>query len=176
MTKEAEMVAKMVEGLAPYLVEVCEVQLLDYGESSGTGEWIKVRFPDYGHVVKFRGKDKASKTKCGQRYTLMMIEIQDDETPVNQDKRERLEHAEEVKGGKHSIRAARRCRSLEFIAWINEMYDVNPDIKDEEAAKNYIYHRCGITSRRQLDHNEEALQKFNELDSEFIKWRESASS
>lgn len=67
------------------------------------------------------------------------------------------------KGGPLSKNAAALCRDEEFWAFSG--------MKTEEEATAYLRHYCGITSRRELDHNEEAARKYHQLKSEFLEWQ-----
>ncbi len=153
----AEKVLENIEQIAPYLALHEEAQLADYGESAAGGPYIKLRMPDPDSLAVFRGKDRATKTKQGTRYIVMMIEVQDDETPVNQQRRQAME--EGMKGGVLSRHAGALCNDANFVRFLNEHHGANVPW-DKDTAKMFIYRVCRIRSRRELDHNEEAAQRY----------------
>ena len=157
MTPE-KAVAQLAE-LAPYLTFYSEVQLADFGETAASGANIKFRIPDPLELEVFRGRNRVTKNKQGARYMLLLVELQDDDSLVDQDKAKRLEDAHLQKGGALSKNAGMLCRNPEFIDYLQNRVD-HSRVWNELSAKNYIYTTCGITSRAQLDHSRGAAQKY----------------
>tara|TARA_R110000822_G_scaffold5433_1_gene23176 strand:- start:677 stop:1081 length:405 start_codon:yes stop_codon:yes gene_type:complete len=93
----------------------------------------------------------------GTRYGVAMVRIESDETARVYDNR--------VKS------AGKLCRSKEFQDWVGAQLDLN--IVLEETAINYLYSRCGIASRTELNGNTEAQQKFDEMLEEYEQSQES---
>ena len=83
----------------------------------------------------------------GTMYGIAMVRIEEDET------------------------SRKLCRSKEFQDWVGAQLDLN--IVLEETAINYLYSRCGIASRTELNGNTEAQQKFDEMLEEYEQSQES---
>ncbi len=101
--KHQSQVLQKILDLGPYMSLVTEAQLADYGESAAGGPFAKLRLSDPGELDVFRGKGRASKTKQGTRYYLMLLEIQDDDTirpadgPTEKPQNDQTPEAEEPK-------------------------------------------------------------------------------
>lgn len=83
----------------------------------------------------------------------------------------------EMKGGELAKWAGILCNDEQFHKWIDAtvedsyQYVTNGTIQDD--AKNFIAVTCGITSRRELDHNKQAGLTFREeIMAPFHEWRE----
>lgn len=165
----AEKALALIEQLESFLALHAEVQLADFGETAASGPYFKVRLPDPDELAVFRGKNRANKNKQGTRYIAMLIEIQDDEIPLDQGKRARLEEAEEKKGGALSKNAAMLCKDPQFISYLN---NVKPGRAwNEVAARAYVLSVCEIQSRRELDHNQRAAQRYTSfVKGPFLEW------
>lgn len=134
---------------------------------------------------------------------LTLIEIGDDERPVDQDKADLLEQdaaratvlvsgeidtkpmvAEAVaavdaaaaaelakpKGGPHSKNVAMLCQDDEFRWWIAEQIDA-PEKPSEEQADAWVKQVVGIQSKVELDHDPEALKRFQaNVQRPFLRW------
>jgi hypothetical protein len=109
-------------------------------------------------------------------YWLTLVQIDEDEKPINQKKAEVLE---ELKGGPKSKRVAMLCQQADFQDYV--AYRINsaqvggeriPDV-DPKAADAWVKGICGIKSKVELDHNEDAWAMFqSRIMSPFIRWGE----
>ncbi len=70
----------------------------------------------------------------------------------------------ELKGGDNAKRAGIVCGERLFQVFL--------DVADEAAAKADVYRRCGITTRKMLDHDERARAVWLEIDRMYALWRE----
>jgi len=68
----------------------------------------------------------------------------------------------EVKGGKLAQQAGIMCGEGAFRQWV--------EANDAEEAAQYIRNYCGVTTRRQLDHDDIAARKFLELKGNYEFW------
>lgn len=153
---QPEDVAQVLDELKPYMREVCEVSLADWQDNPNSGAWVKFRLPDETHLEIYRGKNRAGRTqKFGQRYQMILIEINDDETPMQ------TEPAPEPKPRKLSQIAGALCHDPQFRKWCELEYG-DPCV-DDAAAAQLIREVCGIESRALLDVNEDAARVFREL-------------
>lgn len=89
----------------------------------------------------------------GTRYGVAMVRIEDDETAKVYDNRVKT--------------AGKLCRSKEFQGYVGVVLGLN--IVTEETAIQYIYDRCGIESRTELNGNTEAQTQFDEMMEEYEK-------
>src|SRR3990172_1742726 len=81
-------VAQVLEELKPYFSTIVEAQLKDYGESANAGCWVSFRVPSPEDLEPFRGQDRSGRNaRTGKRYTLMLIELNDQEEHVEQERK-----------------------------------------------------------------------------------------
>ena len=97
----------------------------------------------------------------GSRYGVALVKIQDDETvqPVNN----------RVK------KSAILCRFRGFQEWLDEIgHRGNPELgaSAEERAIAHIYEVCEISSRTELNGNQNAKDKFDEMERAYELWTE----
>lgn len=169
---DPDQVAAVVAGLEGYLAFGGEVQLADFGESAASGPWSKFRHADHQELDPFRGKDRASRSKAGQRYYMLLVEIGDDERAVDQEKRERLEQG--MKGGAMAQHAGRLCRDREFQDYLQAIgvFDGFTNQLPEDIARDYILSTCEITTRKALDHSPRAAGRYrNFVMGQFLTWK-----
>lgn len=96
----------------------------------------------------------------GARYGVAMVRILEDESVV--DYKNRVKQAGIL------------CKSTEFQYWLkNELGAINKS--SEVDAVQYLYEHCGISSRTELNGNEAAIKKYEELIDEYEKWKETAT-
>lgn len=69
---------------------------------------------------------------------------------------------EKRKGGDLARKAGILCGEKGFQAFA--------EVKTQEAAKAFVYQRCGIESRVDLDHDTEAALRFRDLTAEYDAW------
>lgn len=172
LTKE-EIISKL-SSLAAYSDEV---MLLGWDESHSQGMTVKLALsePDSGvhpfkHFTVRRGK------RSGHRFICLMFEIDDDEEVVDQDKRERVEAVH--KGAAIARSAGQLAANQEFQRFLEQEYPAywkeerEKGFSMNEVAAAFIRGYCGVNSRKELDHDRQAEDKYKALRSEFVRWRE----
>lgn len=141
-----------------------EIQLRRWSESSTQGVQVTFALPDSGDLEPF-------KAKAGKRFMAVLVEIGDDEQPVEQPEPKR------AAVGPLCMLAVQWCKSPLFMSWIRQVYDRAMggngtgfgDIKPEHVggAEGYARHAilvlCGIESRKELDTDPEAAERFHRL-------------
>ena len=158
-----ERVSELLAELKPYMAEVCEISLADWQDNPNSGAWVKFRLPDESHLDVYRGRNRAGRTqKFGQRYFMMLIEINDDETPMPAETQQR-------RPMKLSQIAGAICHDEKFRAWAEEQY--GDPVPDEAAAANLIREVCGVESRSHLDSNDDAASVFRQLLADYDAWK-----
>lgn len=130
----------MTDGIVPAFQD--EMQFIRYGDGSRTGPIVTFRLPDRSYLERFIGKE-------GRRFASVLVEIGDDETPVQPEPEVATEPA---KGGPLAKWAALRCQDARFWAWLR--------VADELTARGEILAKCGIRSRAELDSNPDAAGLF----------------
>lgn len=142
-----------------------EVQLRRWSESSTQGVQVTFALPDSDDLEPF-------KAKAGKRFMAVLVEIGDDETPV------------EPKAARSAIGplcalAVQWCKSREFFDWLAPVFDRFQGGSAESAldisrasatagsrdafCRVAVLAMCGIDSRKELDTNPEAAEKFHRL-------------
>ena len=153
-----EQVAQVLEELRPYFTTIVEAQLKDYGESANAGCWVSLRLSGPEDLEPFRGQDRSGRNaRTGKRYTLMLIELNDQEEHVQPEQKPRK--LSQVAGG--------LCHDPKFRAWCETQY--GEPVPDESAAAALIREVCGVESRSFLDSNDDAASVFRQLLEDYDK-------
>lgn len=97
----------------------------------------------------------------GSEWSATLVELDDEEKPVDQQARERVET---VKGGPKSQRAGAMCADSDFQRFVGRQiagYD-SPTIKraTPDQCADFIRTKCRIASRAELDHDPAAWERF----------------
>jgi hypothetical protein len=141
-----------------------EVQFAGYSDSSRSGPRITLRLSDRLDLEAFVGAE-------GKRYMLALVEIGDDEKPVQP------VHVASI--GPLCRWAVLRCKEEQFQLWIKPVYDrvmggdgsgfgdVTPEDSFDGDWSKYAGHcikvMTGVSSRRELDIDKVAAAKFKTL-------------
>lgn len=163
---EPEKVPGILEQLRPYFCQLVECQLRDYGESANSGVWVSFRLPEPECLEVFRGRDRSGRNaRSGQRYTLMLVELNDQDEHVNHEARESMD----PRPRKLSQIAGGLCHDAQFMQWVAETYGQNCTTSDEAA--EFVRSICGVTSRSLLDSDAGAVVVFREILQRFDEWK-----
>lgn len=129
-----------------------EVQLLNWSETHNGGAKIVLQLSDPRDLEKFKLMTIKKGNVAGQRMAAVFVEIGEDEMPV-QDK------------PRTSREAAFLCKSPRFQQYVARITHVSFDSgeQSENQAKQYIYGRCNIGSRAELDSNTAAYKLYTYL-------------
>lgn len=142
-----------------------EVRFKSYADSSSSGARVTFTLDDRDHLAKFVGLE-------GKRYMLAIVEIGDDEQPA--------QHPEPAKQpiGALCQWAVSRCKEEIFFTFIRNKYDLHmggaghgwgdllPNCMSQEAFCKHaiiVLSDCRGNSRKELDTNPEAAQRFKDL-------------
>jgi hypothetical protein len=102
----------------------------------------------------------------GTRYLVTVVELNDDETPVD--------HAGELRDKWRGLGPVRqsgiRCKDPVFWAFLEERLHF-PNVNNEARAAGSVRHHCKIDSRRELDDNPAAAALWHSLDTAFHAWK-----
>lgn len=147
-----------------------EVMLAGWNDSQTTGHTVKLWLCSDKMGHPFEGF-----TRKVDHFAISLVELDDDQEPIDQKMRDRVERKVPV-NERLSYAAAMVCKNPRFWQWCQENgYTLagNPVI-DEESAKLWMYMMCNITTRASLDDRErmDAIEKFQDIRRDFARWDE----
>lgn len=119
-----------------------EVQLRRWSESSSQGVQVTFALADSDDLEPL-------KMKSGKRFMAVLVEIGDDEQPVQPPNRI----------GPLGLWLVQRCQDPEFWQWLNA--ELSYFVSSEEHAAKAVKHILGVESRKDVDGNPEAVQCFH---------------
>lgn len=137
-----------------------EIQMRRWSDSSTQGVQITFGLPDSSDLEPL-------KAKAGKRFMAVLVEIGDDEQPVQE--------PEKVKVGPLCSEAVSLCKTRDFWVWLAEVHGVAEVAEElsEEGAKRWVLRICGVKSRKDLDADRQAGQDFvNLVRIPFMKWQQ----
>jgi hypothetical protein len=136
-----------------------EVLMRRWSDSSTQGVQITFALPDASDLEPL-------KAKTGKRFACVLVEIGDDEAPVETPVVAVPPDSENrKKGGQWAKLAGIWCADSDFQKWA--------EADSPEAAAQFIRETCAIESRAVLDHDMDALSRFNAgIRYPFMKWME----
>jgi len=129
-----------------------------------SGDWmLRVVFSatDYSEVL--------GRAPMGTRFACVMVEINDDETPVDHKSQDR----DKWRDLGPTKQAALRCKEPVFWAFLREGILHFSEVRDEASAAAAVRNYCGVASRSEFSkpgfHKSRTL--WHGLDSEFQAWK-----
>lgn len=110
----------------------------------------------------------------GSTYGLVMVELDDDQEPINQVRREIVESSAKYKRKTLANYAAILCERPEFLRFLTEKEVLCTTERDQSLrAADWVRNICGISSRRELDTNNSAARLFHKNVREpYAQWYE----
>jgi hypothetical protein len=131
-----------------------EVQFRRWSDSSTQGVQITFALPDASDLEPL-------KAKAGKRFMAVLVEIGDDEQPVQPP----------VKVGPLCREAVDLCKVPQFWAWLTELGGAG-EVTNEEEARSVIQWCCKVSSRKELDTNPAAGHVFvTDFRVPFMHWQ-----
>jgi hypothetical protein len=146
-----------------------EMQLAGWNQTHNGGSKVTFWLPDDSDLEPFKGLTAKKGNTAGHRFMVVLVEIGDDEQPVNSTVKESLT-IEKNKGGELAKWSGILCNDPMFWEWIESTSDEYGHlVVGHTQAAEFIYSSCNVTSRAQLDHNfmsamifrEEVMAKFD---------------
>lgn len=130
-----------------------------------------------GHTVKFwlcsdaMGHPFEGYVRKEDEFFLSLVELDDDNEPIDQKMRDRVESQKVHPQSRRSVACAAICRNPAFWQWCqsNDYTLAGVQVTDEEGAKLWFYLICQIESRAALDDpdREYAINEFDRIRKEF---------
>lgn len=142
-----------------------EVQLAGWSESHNGGCKVTFWLADSADLDAFRALTVRKGNTAGQRLACVLVEIGDDEQPVQPPP---VAQPEAPKGGPLAKLAGMWCESAAFASWLERTYTDTwavSSVTEPESKRCATTLRilCGIDSRAQLDHDDKAATRFQDL-------------
>lgn len=139
-----------------------QMMLLSWSESSTRGRTVTFLLSEEEEEHPFKKYTIKSGKHAGQRFEAAMIQIGDDETPVEPEQRP-------------SATAAILCKDPQFWRWADERtFD---KIDSEEAARNFVCAMLSIKSRSEIDKEASLRREFDrQIVGPFNEYRRSANA
>lgn len=139
-----------------------EIQLAGWSESHNGGCKVTFWLPSPDDLDAFRALTVRKGNTAGHRFMAALVEIGDDERPVE---------PEAPKGGPLAKEAALLCRNPAFREWLMLNDSRGSTCTEEEAARE-MRDCLGISSRSEIDGNhEKAAQFIDWYRVPFMRWR-----
>jgi len=139
-----------------------EVQFRRYSDTSTQGQQVVFAVQDREALESFVGME-------GKRFMAVLVQIGDDDQPVQGDEKtaggpqnSRTIDKPQAKReylGDLCYRAVQWCNDPEFQRWVRERTGTSAPV-DADMAKQFILMKCGVESRKELDTEAEAAEKF----------------
>lgn len=147
----------------PYVVS-CEVMLLHWADGP-SGSTVKFLLDHFLDEHPFLGCSRGVKGAAGDRFILKLLELDDDNTIVNQAKRADVER----KSQKLSNVAAMIVKNKRFHQWLRD----TQEFAEGDDANGWLKDHCRINSKAELDRegSSEAIARFLKMKSAFVDWQ-----
>ena len=146
-----------------------EVMLAGWNDSQQNGHTVKFWLCNDGMGHPFEGISRK------QEMALALSELDDDNTPIDQKMRDKVEQQVDTGRQKLSNVAAMFCRTEGFWDFINEDIEqsgdfISPKVDGEESAKQWLYQKCGMSSRAELDTEKMSAEHFHNIRKAYEEW------
>lgn len=131
-----------------------EMQLAGWSESHTSGCKVTFWLSSPDDLEAFRALTVRKGNTAGHRFMAALVEIGEDELPVQQPA------PEKPKGGELARLAGIWCADPKFWAWINGVSEGY--VSNETEAAAWVRRTCDVDSRAQLDHDTASADYFHQ--------------
>lgn len=150
----------------PQPVYMDEAMLAGWNDSQQNGHTVKFWLCNDAMGHPFEGYSRK------QEFAIGLVELDDDNEPIDQHMREKVEQQTTPTSSRPSYGAAMLCKNEAFWDFINEDIEqsgdfISPKVRSEEGAKQWMYQKCGIGSRAELDEMSQATVLFENIRKSF---------
>lgn len=145
-----------------------EAMLAGWNDSQQNGHTVKLWLCNDNMGHPFEGVSR------NQQLIVSLVELDDDQEPIDQKMRDRVEQQGIPPQSRLSYAAAMICKNPQFWLWCRENgYTLaGNQVVDEESAKLWIYMMCHIDSRAELDVDEVSAELFDGIRKDFTSSQE----
>jgi hypothetical protein len=138
--------------------------------SHGPGASITLAFESIEWWKRFSTADDGTP----EQFHITLVELQCDETPIDQASLDAVEHANKPKGGPRSKFVAQRNQASDFQAFVGHRTDIPRDrwnLIGQDTCDKWVKQMCGVASKIEFDHNDEAWTRYeNLINRPFLSW------
>lgn len=145
-----------------------EVMLCGWNDSQTNGHTVKLwlTHDDMGHP--FDGYERHEP----ERFYISLVELDDDQEPIDQKVRARVEKQGKRPSERVSYVAAMLCKNEGFWSYLREITPHAPGEFDEYTARHWMLAKLQIESRAELDKSEQLADDFHEkIRRPFLTWQ-----
>lgn len=140
-----------------------QVILIGQDWSDSRGYTAKFQFTEGEH-----GGHQLKEFSKGTRFQMVLVEIADDEEPIDQKLKKKLEAdlKEKSKGGRWSNDCAMLCKSRDFQGYLYHKGKIAGQWDEQTRvamAREYVLETLKIKSRREIDHSEAKVAEYHNL-------------
>lgn len=131
---------------------------------------------DFELFTQYRTRDQSDEDWAGKEMAIVIVQLDADGNPIDQEKRKRVLTAAERKqagiiGGAKSKHCAMVCARQDFGIWFCVEYLQLGKTLNEEQIAARIRNICGIGSRAELDRDDVAWMKWSAIESQYVRHR-----
>lgn len=117
----------------------------------------------------------ADHDSVGQAFHFTMVQLQENEQPVDQEQADLVEQGQKrLKGGPRSKNVALLTQGRDFQSFVGYRMGTPRDrwyLVGADSADRWIKQVCGVQSKIEFDHNEEAWERYEKLiRTPFLTW------
>ena len=143
-----------------------EAMLAGWNDSQQKGHTVKLWLCNDNMGHPFDGVSRKTE------LVVSLVELDDDQEPVDQKMRDKVEKQVDTGRQKLSNVAAMFCRTAEFWEWVNKRDDIlATPVLGEEVCKLWMYQEMGISSRADIDSDKQAANRFvQDIVEPYQKW------
>jgi hypothetical protein len=160
----ADSVGVPVEG-AP---DECFLAGAQWSHSSGAS--ITLAFTEVDFWRRFATDDDGE----GTTFHFVLVQMNDDERPIDQVTEDAMHRASKPKGGPRSKFVAQRNQTPEFQAYVGKRTEMPPDrwhLVGADTCDKWVKQMVGIESKAELDHSEDKWDTYQRLiNKPFVSW------
>lgn len=158
--------ASIVESdMARRMVYNGQLQLASWAESE-RGQSVRFWLDEEAERHPFAGYDKRTRTEQGSKFALVLVQLTDDNQPVDQVAQGRAEAVEQARGKRKLSAEAHLMVTgdafLRYMTMCIPILDGQPPWTADRA-RRWVKWRVRIPSLADLDRDEEAAERFHEL-------------
>jgi len=135
-----------------------EVMMAGWSDTHNGGAKVTFWLPDADSLEVFKGLTQKKGNTAGHRFMCVLVEIGDDEAPVDrlvEGPKPDFSDIRPRKVGPLCMLAVKWCRDPEFLNWLA--------MDSEKGAASCVKVVCGIESRKELDTDPAAAERFHSL-------------
>ncbi len=131
----------------------------------------------FASVEYWRGFSTGDQDSTGTSFHLTLVELQTDETPIDQVSQDNFDKATKRKGGSRSKFVAQRNQAPDFQAFVGKRTEMPEDrwsMVGADTCDKWVKSMCGVESKVDFDYDHEAWNRYEKLiNRPFLSWARS---